>query len=105
MGRTGICPNCGETYEEGEAFCAMCGIKLPAIEEAAPVDPEPAAPAIRICSNCGITLDDPELNYCPNCGTPLEAGGYAEPEPEPVEEPARPLPPGMRPLTGFDLNK
>ena len=95
-------PNGHDVPDPSLGFCPVCGSLLtsepggseeppvpdePPVPEIPPVPAFPEAPAspapvlIRKCS-CGYECDDPELNFCPACGIPLEK---AEPAPVAVE--------------------
>jgi len=57
-----ICPNCGKTVMEEQAFCPFCGAHIK-----------------RQCPKCQ-SLVSPSFQYCPNCGVSLpgdQAGGTA----------------------------
>jgi predicted nucleic acid-binding Zn ribbon protein len=49
------CPNCGKTFEVGDAFCSRCGHSL----------------AEDTCPQCGQTFQ-PGDAFCAKCGTALE---------------------------------
>lgn len=56
------CPNCGNTYQSGDAFCTRCGQSL------AELEPESAA---SVCPECGHTYQ-PGDAFCAQCGTVLK---------------------------------
>ncbi|MBQ9827208.1 MAG: zinc ribbon domain-containing protein, partial [Lachnospiraceae bacterium] len=67
------CPNCKQKVPAGDSFCNYCGVKLPE----GPVmsdDPAPSEGVIKRCRN-GHEFNDPELDFCPICGFPLETVG------------------------------
>lgn len=85
------CPNCGAEMEYTAAFCASCGAKNAAAEEAAKakaeaeaqaetaapetaaLETEAAAPAgEKTCSACGTTIAADNL-FCTNCGARQDA--------------------------------
>ena len=91
-----ICPNCHQTYEAGNIFCAVCGQKLTAQYQytaPAPSQPEatqetPVSPAetpepdasevpaqesasVQYCPECGEQILRPSQIFCANCGHKL----------------------------------
>lgn len=64
MAATRICPNCAQPNDDDSDFCIYCGTRLPVAS--------PTIGNIRRCGN-GHEIDDPELNYCPICGLPLDS--------------------------------
>lgn len=66
--KTWRCAGCGMENTPEMRFCEYCGSEKPA---------EPAKPT---CPSCGVELPKGKLNFCRNCGAPLE-------KPEPDELP------------------
>ena len=65
------CPNCGAELVKGAAFCGICGTPIPAAPVEAPttpVQPAPAAPAVKFCPNCGVKMPA-DAQFCAECGT------------------------------------
>lgn len=56
------CTKCGEYIEEGNRFCANCGIQIINFE----IDPQ------SLCIRCVINLDT-SLKFCPDCGNPIKS--------------------------------
>ena len=50
-----VCPECGETFEEGSEECSSCGIEFDWSEELE-----------YLCPECG-TVVDPDQDRCPGC--------------------------------------
>jgi hypothetical protein len=50
------CPDCGQSYQPGDVFCAACGASL-----------------ADTCPQCGAA-HQPDDAFCPRCGTPLAEG-------------------------------
>ncbi len=61
-----VCPNCRQPVEDGNTFCPMCGVSIPA--DAAPY--VPPRTVRKKCAN-GHVWTDPDLTYCPDCGLEL----------------------------------
>lgn len=59
------CPQCGQVFLPGDAFCTGCGQALPEIAADEPTD--------DICSGCGYTYQ-PGDAFCSRCGTALIDG-------------------------------
>jgi hypothetical protein len=55
-----ICRYCRTPGSPGEAFCAHCGMRLPAI-----AGDQPAALEVRLCRDCGTPVRG---ESCPACG-------------------------------------
>jgi DNA-directed RNA polymerase subunit RPC12/RpoP len=51
-----VCPECGETFDEGAEDCASCGLEFDWSEEME-----------YLCPECG-TMVDPDQARCPGCG-------------------------------------
>lgn len=51
-----VCPECGETFEEGSEQCTSCGLEFDWSEEME-----------YLCPECG-TVVDPDQARCPGCG-------------------------------------
>jgi hypothetical protein len=51
-----VCPECGDTFEEGAEACASCGLEFDWDEEME-----------YLCPECG-TVVDPDQARCPGCG-------------------------------------
>jgi hypothetical protein len=47
------CPNCGQTYQAGDAFCAHCGASL---ADGCPECGAPRRPGDAFCARCGAAL-------------------------------------------------
>jgi len=75
------CPNCGQSMEDDEVFCASCGTK---VETPAP------APAGGFCPNCGEAVG-PEDLHCPNCGCDLRTGAAPAAESAPARRSKAPV--------------
>lgn len=90
-----FCENGHEVSDPSLGFCPICGLplsdvpapkvrlpRIPAVE--APPAPSRPAPApfrpmqVRKCSRCGYVCDDPGLDYCPECGLPLDFPAAAD---------------------------
>ena len=56
-----LCPNCGASLVDGQAFCPMCGASTSGEK--------------HICSKCGAELQQGQ-DFCPKCGT--KANSYTE---------------------------
>lgn len=68
-----ICPHCGATVKDGQAFCTHCGTKLPT-EPSGTSQQGGRNPGARpnICPRCGSTIPA-NSEFCPHCGTRLAA--------------------------------
>lgn len=95
-----LCPFCGEEIVDRSVFCNFCGKRLsdyraeqaavseePAVEAPAAEEPaaeEPvtaqAAPALRVCGQCGFQTDDAGAVFCNNCGARLGEVNAAAPQ-------------------------
>jgi membrane protease subunit (stomatin/prohibitin family) len=51
------CPQCGQSHDTGDRFCARCGALL-----------------IQACPNCGHAYHEGDL-FCARCGQRLQVGG------------------------------
>ncbi|MEW5958042.1 MAG: zinc ribbon domain-containing protein [Chloroflexota bacterium] len=51
------CPNCGQAYQIGDAFCTACGQSLPA-DDACPECGQPVEPDDAFCAKCGAPLTE-----------------------------------------------
>ncbi len=73
-----VCPECGETFDEGAEECASCGIEFDWSEEME-----------YLCPECG-TVVDPDQARCPGCAAKfsMEDGGQITIEYEPEAPPA-----------------
>jgi len=80
---TGVCASCGKEYILGEMFCEHCGVQIPptiSISKSSVSKSEHVGSVVskrpqvvgleRICSYCG-KQNEPEAEYCDNCGTLL----------------------------------
>ncbi len=56
------CPNCGQLFEPGDAFCSGCGQSLAGVE---------LGTAENICPQCGYAFQADDV-FCAKCGTALE---------------------------------
>ncbi len=54
----GVCPTCQEKFEQGSAFCSVCGQEL-------------------FCDKCGAPIREGAL-FCCNCGDPVRKGKLSE---------------------------
>lgn len=86
---TYTCPKCGNKLNEGDKFCAGCGMPadevkaaIKAAEEAAK---QPAGPA---CPSCGATIAEGD-KFCMNCGAKIEAPAEPAPTDVPAENPVQ----------------
>ncbi len=72
-----VCPECGETFEEGSEECSNCGMKFDWSEELE-----------YLCPECG-TVVDPDQDRCPGCSAKFskEENGDVIIEYEPDETP------------------
>ena len=72
-----VCPECGETFEEGAERCSNCGLEFDWSEELE-----------YLCPECG-TVVDPDQDRCPGCGARFskESNGDVLIEYEPEEVP------------------
>ena len=61
-----VCPECGETFDEGAAECAGCGIEFDWSEEME-----------YLCPQCG-TVVDPDQARCPGCAAEFSMDGNGE---------------------------
>ncbi|MBR1481521.1 MAG: zinc ribbon domain-containing protein [Ruminococcus sp.] len=81
-----LCKHCNKAVREGIRFCTNCGHSM--AEEV--VEEEPVKTALKTCSNCGFTTDDPEMLFCEGCGRrfedPAEAAAKAEVPKEPTKK-------------------
>lgn len=57
-----FCPDCGQAYRAGDAFCVRCGAGLPQPEDQG---------GGQICPSCGVTLGAEDL-FCSRCGHRLD---------------------------------
>ena len=77
----GFCPVCGSPLVEDAPVSKVKLSKVPAVEvPPAPARPMPDPPRSmppRRC-RCGYVCDDPELDYCPECGLPLDSAAAAD---------------------------
>lgn len=87
-----VCTGCGSPLDDDAAFCGVCGMRVaaataPPVPQSAAVPaptpapaapaPTPAAPApgtageaaAARCPGCGGELTDPDIKFCPDCGT------------------------------------
>jgi DNA-directed RNA polymerase subunit RPC12/RpoP len=73
-----VCPECGDTFEEGAEACASCGIEFDWDEEME-----------YLCPECG-TVVDPDQARCPGCGAKfsMHTDGEITIEYEPEKPPA-----------------
>jgi DNA-directed RNA polymerase subunit RPC12/RpoP len=73
-----VCPECGETFDEGAEACQSCGIEFDWSEEME-----------YLCPECG-TVVDPDQARCPGCGAKfsMQVEGELTIEYEPEEPPA-----------------
>jgi DNA-directed RNA polymerase subunit RPC12/RpoP len=73
-----VCPECGETFDEGAESCRNCGVEFDWSEEME-----------YLCPECG-TVVDPDQARCPGCGARFSMAGDGELtiEFEPEEPPA-----------------
>ena len=102
----GFCPECGMPLVDKPAGSGVKLDKAPAIkkvfkdgdndrddfeevedfeeiEEFEEVEP-------RICANCGYECTDPELKFCPSCGTPFADKAKPAPKPAKASAPVKP---------------
>jgi predicted RNA-binding Zn-ribbon protein involved in translation (DUF1610 family) len=72
-----VCPECGETFEEGSADCSSCGMEFDWSEELE-----------YLCPECG-TVVDPDQDRCPGCAAKFskEENGDVLIEYEPDKDP------------------
>lgn len=65
-----ICPNCGRQLADGSLFCGACGVPINQVPQQQQVNPQWAnvANAPLVCAKCGITIPDPNMKFCPQCG-------------------------------------
>lgn len=72
-----VCPECGETFEEGSEECSSCGIEFDWSEELE-----------YLCPECG-TVVDPDQDQCPGCAAKFskEENGDVLIEYEPDKDP------------------
>ena len=72
-----VCPECGETFEEGAEQCSSCGLEFDWSEELE-----------YLCPECG-TVVDPDQDRCPGCAARFskESNGDMLIEYEPDAEP------------------
>jgi DNA-directed RNA polymerase subunit RPC12/RpoP len=73
-----VCPECGDTFEEGAERCASCGLEFDWTEEME-----------YLCPECG-TVVDPDQARCPGCGAKfsMHDDGELTIEYEPEKPPA-----------------
>jgi DNA-directed RNA polymerase subunit RPC12/RpoP len=73
-----VCPECGDTFEEGAEACASCGLEFDWDEEME-----------YLCPECG-TVVDPDQARCPGCGArfSMHDDGEITIEYEPEKPPA-----------------
>lgn len=91
------CPNCFQEISKEDSFCIYCGCDLDPSSATHDITGSTAAlskeekertiddiegmdyseGSIRTCKN-GHKIDDPYLDYCPECGLPLERAFTAE---------------------------
>ena len=73
----GFCPTCGSPLVNEPAESSSAGAAFAEEPEAPAAYAEPPRVAsVRKCS-CGYLCDDPDLNFCPACGLPLDAASSA----------------------------
>ena len=96
-----FCPRGHDVFDPSLGFCPTCGSPLvyepagasddigpaassfpaeepsPSYTEPVALEKEPARFASRKCK-CGYVCDDPELNFCPSCGMPLDDSGSVD---------------------------
>jgi predicted RNA-binding Zn-ribbon protein involved in translation (DUF1610 family) len=72
-----VCPECGETFEEGSKECSSCGVEFDWSEELE-----------YLCPECG-TVVDPDQDRCPGCAAKFskEENGDVTIEYEPDADP------------------
>jgi len=68
-----LCPSCGKPRPENAKFCLECGAKVEILAESEMICPSCGKKTIKgkFCLECGSPLSA----NCPNCGTPIPAGG------------------------------
>jgi serine/threonine protein phosphatase PrpC len=87
-----LCPTCGATCADDDAFCEIDGTKLASPDGAGAAAPSAASKSIPppgACDACGADAADDGDGYCKVCGHKLAAGGRVAPQ-------ASALTPGMR---------
>ena len=73
----GFCPTCGSPLVNEPAESSSAGAAFAEEPEAPAAYAEPPRVAsVRKCSG-GYLCDDPDLNFCPACGLPLDAASSA----------------------------
>jgi RNA polymerase subunit RPABC4/transcription elongation factor Spt4 len=72
-----VCPECGDTFEEGAEECASCGLEFDWSEEME-----------YLCPECG-TIVDPDQSRCPGCSAKFSTDEHGDViiEYEPEEAP------------------
>lgn len=83
-----LCPTCGATCADQDAFCEIDGARLPATDRAPSSAPRSDTAPLSICEACGAERADDGDGYCRVCGHKL-AEGAAPRGPSPLS-------PGMR---------
>lgn len=61
-----ICPSCSAEVPAGTTFCSLCGAKIVAKQEVAPVDD-----SLIDCPSCGAKIKAGSA-FCTSCGNKVE---------------------------------
>lgn len=81
-----ICPSCGNTLDDNQKFCSVCGQSVPS----APAQPVQTAtmptaqPQANVCPKCGAT-NAPGTKFCVACGF-----SFAQQQPQQFQQPQQP---------------
>jgi hypothetical protein len=75
------CPNCGRIIPFDAVTCPYCSKKFESDSTEKKVEEEPKsketkkknkAKSPKHCPDCGVKLEEEDLNFCPNCGNKFE---------------------------------